>query len=339
MTNAYIEAIEIHLPATVVSNADLAALHPDWRMDDVARKTGVRSRHWCTPDETALDLAVVAVEKALAAAHVSTRDVDSILFCTQTPDFIMPPNACLLQDRLGFGSETAALDFTHACSGFLYGLYLAKALIESRSAERVLLVTAETYSKRMSADDRGPATLFGDAAAATLVRAGADGIGRVALGTDGSEYRTFFVPSGGARNTAVIDAEASTNRGRTNQRSGCDLFMDGPAVLSFVSRVIPTHVQRSLEQWNLTLDNIDLVVFHQASKVSLDMLAKALRLPPDRVFSNIEDVGNTVSASIPLALNAAERLGRLKAGMCVLLVGFGVGMSWGSCVIRWRNET
>lgn len=337
MSNAYIEAIASYLPDTVVSNADLGRQHPEWRMDDVAKKTGVLNRHWCRPDETALDLAATAVERVFTAAHVGPQEVDSILFCTQTPDFVMPPNACLLQDRLGFPRSTAALDFTHACSGYLYGLYLAKALIESRSAERVLLVTAETYSKRLSPDDRGPATLFGDAAAATLIRSGADGIGEVALGTDGNEYRAFFVPSGGARNATVINAASVDQDRHVNQRSACDLYMDGPAVLSFVSRVIPAHVNRSLEQWDLTMNDIDLVVFHQASKVSLDMLTRALRLSPDRTFSNIEHVGNTVSASIPLALSAAEQVRRLKDGMRILLVGFGVGMSWGSCVITWKN--
>jgi 3-oxoacyl-[acyl-carrier-protein] synthase III len=337
MSGAYIEALDYHLPHKVVSNSDLQRLHPEWRMEEVAKRTGVITRYWCEPEETALDLAEVAAKRTLLRAKCSPDQIDSILFCTQTPDYLMPPNACLLQARLGAPKTTAALDFTHACSGFIYGLYIARSLILSRAARRVLLVAAETYSRRLSADDRGPATLFGDGAAASLISFGDDAISEVALGTDGTEFRCFYIPSGGAREPLSVRAFSETVDKNGNRRSESDLYMDGPSVLKFVSREIPAHLNSSMKRWGLEWKDIDLVIFHQASKVSLEMLLRALRLDPDRTFSNIDRVGNTVSASIPIALADAEQQGRLRDGMRVLLVGFGVGMSWGSCVIRWRS--
>ena len=335
MNTAHIRAIETALPEQVVTNEALALNHPDWRMADVARRTGVTSRRWCRADETALDLAATAVERLLQRVGAAVAEVDTILFCTQTPDFVMPANACLLQDRLRFPTTVAALDFTHACSGFLYGLYLAKAIVESGNGRQVLLVTAETYSKRFSHDDRGPATLFGDGAAATLVCAGAAGLGRVSLATDGSAYRAFYVPGGGARPSSAVDVPPPDRHG--TQRGACHLFMDGAAVLSFVTRELPPHVLDTMAQAGLTWSDLDLVVFHQASKVSMDALVRALGIPPALVFSNISHVGNTVSASIPIALRDAELAGRLLPGSRVLLVGFGVGMSWGSTIITWHG--
>jgi 3-oxoacyl-[acyl-carrier-protein] synthase-3 len=334
-TTASIAAIEVAFPSRVVTNAELDADHPTWRMADVVRRTGVESRRWCAPGETALELAVAACERLLSNAAIKRGEIDGILFCTQTPDYVMPPNACLLQARLGLSRTTAAFDFSLACSGFVYGLYLAKALIESNAAKNILLVTAETYSKLFSHDDRGPATLFGDGAAATLIGRGSGAIGKVLLGTDGSDPEIFCVPAGGARMPSTPESGELQPDQFGNSRAADHIFMDGAGVLAFVQRDLPGFVTRALSDFGTTLEEIDLVVFHQASKTALELLARKLNISQDKMFVHLKDIGNTVSASIPIALKAAEDQGRLTNGMKVLVVGFGVGLSWGACVIVW----
>jgi 3-oxoacyl-[acyl-carrier-protein] synthase-3 len=333
---AYIAAIEYALPARVVSNAEIAERHPEWRMDQVALRSGVQERRWCTPAETALDLADAAARQLADRTGFDLAEVDAILFCTQTPDYVMPPNACLLQHRLGLPRTVAALDYSLACSGFVYGLYLAKALVQSDAARHVLLVTAETYSKWMHPDDRGPATLFGDGAAATLVSAGEPALGAFALGTDGSGAASFMIPAGGARRPRSDETAEAVRDQSGNVRRAEDIYMDGAAVLDFVKTEIPPLVRRLLEREKLSLDDLDLVIFHQGSQLTLDVLHRALRIPSHKQFANIAGVGNTVSASIPIALRDAELQGRLEPGMSVMLVGFGVGLSVGACVVRWR---
>lgn len=338
MTNvrgASIGAIEVELPARIVTNAELNAAHPGWRMSDVVRRTGVESRRWCAPGETALDLALVASRRLLERTRVRAEELDAILFCTQSPDYVMPPNACILQAQLGAKRTVAAFDFSLACSGFVYGLYLAKALVESGSAERILLVTADSYSKLFSHDDRGPATLFGDGAAASLIVRGEARIGRVIVGTDGSSPEVFCIPAGGAR-TPRTAASAIAEEGVFGERRSAEqIAMDGAAVLAFVQKDLVDFIDGALSQLCTTIDEIDLVVFHQASKAALDILARKLNIPADKMFVCIAEVGNTVSASIPMALRAAEEQKRLQSGMNVLLVGFGVGLSWGACIVTW----
>jgi 3-oxoacyl-[acyl-carrier-protein] synthase III len=335
MIGAAIGGIEVELPSRVVTNAELEAAHPTWRMGEVVRRTGVESRRWCAPGETALDLGFSAAERLLKGTGTAPESIDAILFCTQSPDYVMPPNACLLQARLGLLRTTAAMDFSLACSGFIYGLYLAKALIESGAAARILLVTAETYSKLFSHDDRGPATLFGDGAAATLVVKGEANIGRVLVGTDGATPEVFCIPAGGARMPRKsTSADAIIGRAG-NARSAEHILMDGPAVLAFVQREVVPFTVRALADFKTTVDEIDLVVFHQASQASLEVLARKLSIPTAKMFIHLADVGNTVSASIPMALKAAEEQQRLTKGMKVLLVGFGVGLSWGACIVTW----
>lgn len=334
--DAYIAAVDYALPARQVTNAELARQHPEWRMNQVALRSGVDTRHWCAPSETALDLGEAACRTLLTRTGFERDRIDAVLFCTQSPDYVMPPNACLLQHKLDLPRSVAALDYSLACSGFIYGLYLANALVRSRAARHVLLVTAETYSKWMHPGDRGPATLFGDGAAATLVSVGAPGIGGFGLGSDGSGAASFMVPAGGARRPRSSETSKAELDRSGNLRSAQDIYMDGAAVLDFVKKEVPALVRALLSREQLTLDEIDLVMFHQGSRLTLDYLHKALRVPAHKQFDNLAAVGNTVSASIPIALRAAERQGRLKPGMRVLLVGFGVGLSWGACVVDWQ---
>jgi len=332
---AGIAAIDYALPAKTVSNAELASEYPAWEMGLVAKQTGVVSRHIAETAETALDLSEVACRKLFQRIGLDPNEVAGLVVCTQTPDYIMPPNACLLQDRLELSKRVAAFDFTLACSGFIYGLFLAKGLIESSALKNVLLVTADTYSRLIHPADRTTRSLFGDGAAATFIKAGPKGLGDFLLGTDGSWGQSFIVRAGGARYSRTVPAtELSVDR-NGSVRSPEHIEMDGSQVLAFIKREIPGCVRGLLEKAGKTPKDIDVIVPHQASHVTLDFLKKSLGLPAERFFTNMKYIGNTVSASIPIALRDAELGGVLVPGQTVLLIGFGVGLSWGACLVEW----
>ena len=329
-SGAEIIAIEYALPEKVVSNEDLHQLHPDWDMEEVYRKTGVRERRVAGDGECASDLAYGACRRLFDAHGVSPAEVDGLIVCTQSPDYIMPPTATLLQARLGLPKSVAAFDYSLACSGYIYGLAMCKAFIESGLLKSIVLVCADTYSKYIRPEDRGPATVFGDGASATWVRKGAPSIGEMALGTDGSGAGNFIVRGGGCRNGFDL-------RSKGEHSSPTDLRyieMDGFGILSFVKKEIPPFVRKLLASAGLKLEDVDQYVFHQASRLALEQLALFLRLPMDKVLINFENVGNLVSASIPIALRDGWQAGKIRGGTTVLLAGFGVGLSWGGCVVR-----
>ncbi len=329
---AYIAGIEYELPAKILGNVELEAAYPNWLMAQVTRHTGVHERRIAAADETALDLGERAATRLLDRLRVDPSEIDALIFCTETPDHIMPPNSCLLQDRLGLRKTTAAFDFTLACSGFVYGLFLAHSLIAA-GMKSVLLVTGDTYSKLIYPDDRGTRTLFGDGAAATLIRAGRSRIGPFDLGTDGSRSGCFVVPAGGARQPRSGETANVAIDRHGNRNTAEHIHMAGAEVLEFVKAEVPQSVHAVLARAEVTIADLDLVIFHQASQLSLDFLTRKLEIPAEKVFNNIALLGNTVSSSIPIALRDAEVQGRLNSRTRCLLVGFGVGVSWGACLV------
>lgn len=331
-----IREIRYHLPERVVTNEQLRAENPSWDMDAIEARSGVRRRHVAAEGETALDLAVAASRSLLDDGSLDPNAVDGIVFCTQTPDYVMPPNACLLHEALALGEGVFAFDFTLACSGYVYGLSLVRGLIQTGQCRNVLLVNADTYSKRIHAGDRSARVLFGDGAAVSWVSAcpAGEGIIDVACATAGKEYEKFMVPAGGCRLPASTDTkEVSTDRSG-NTRTPEDIHMDGMGILVFVNSKVPRQIRDLLVRNSLSIEDVDLFVFHQASRVALDSLTRLLKLPTDKVFENLEDVGNTVSASIPVALKDALDQGAVSPGGLVLLCGFGVGLSWGTALVR-----
>jgi 3-oxoacyl-[acyl-carrier-protein] synthase-3 len=331
--SSYIAAVEYSLPARAVTNEELAQLHPEWQMEKLGQRTGVLSRRWCDDSETSLDLAEAACRKLFERTGLAADQIDAVLFCTQTPDYVMPPNACLLQHSLGLRHSVAALDFSLACSGYVYGLFLADALIRSGASRNVLLVTAETYSKLSGSDDRSTRTLFGDAGAVTWIAAGKPGIRNCQLGTDGGGANCFYVPGGGARRVSKITSDSFGQA--AVDPSSAQIVMNGTGILDFVKREIPRLVRDLLASAQLSLDDLDLVLFHQASLLALEYLHRTLHIPKEKQFSDLLQLGNTVSASLPILLRDAELAGVLRPGMRVMLVGFGVGLSWGACIVEW----
>lgn len=339
---ASITAIEYSLPEALLNNEDLAARFSDWTSEKIADKTGITERHIAGEDECASDLAVQACQKLFDSHACRREDVDFLLFCTQSPDYFLPSTACVVQDRLGLSTTCGALDFNLGCSGFVYGLGLAKGLIETAQAKKVLLVTAETYSKFINENDRSVRTIFGDAAAATLIQAvhiedktSDEPIGQFIYGTDGRGAKNLIVPVGGMRQRTCSGDEAHID-GFGNARSSSNLYMNGGEIFSFTLRIVPEAVDRLLQAMRLHLEDIDLIVFHQANRYMLDHLRKKLKIPEEKFVVAMEHVGNTVSSTIPIALSDAAASGRLRDGHSVMIVGFGVGYSWAATVLRYR---
>lgn len=334
--NTRIQTIEYYLPEQAITNDDFARRHPEWDMSAVEQRAGVEVRYFSAPDETALDLAEKACRKLLEKDSQVLSNVGAIIFCTQTPDHVLPSNACLLHGRLGLAEEVFAFDVAMGCSGFVNSLSLAHGFVQSQQAERVLLITADTLSKRVSEDDRSVAVLFGDGAAATIaVKSNEPGLIDVESATAGKYWDRIMIPAGGGRIPYSEQTSIPEQDSRGNVRTKNDVWMDGLSVLGLVNTRVPSQIQKLLQRNQFTIDDVGLFVFHQASKVTLDSLAARLKIKPERHFHNVAQVGNTVSASIPIALKDAENAGRLSSGDLVLISGFGVGLAWATALLRW----
>ena len=335
---ARIASIEYHLPQTVLTNEQLATEFPEWSARKIEEKTGIAERRIALGEECASDLALTAAKKLFNRGACSPKEIDYLLFCTQSPDYFLPTTACILQDKLGIPTKAGALDFNLGCSGYVYGLGLAKALIETEQAENVLLLTAETYSKFIHPKDKSVRTLFGDAGAATLVRGvvGEDELlGPFVYGTDGSGAENLIVPAGGMRRRAVPADEEALEDDDGNLRTSANLYMNGPEIFSFTLRVVPKVIQDLLARAGKGPSDIDLYVFHQANQYMLEHLRKRLGIPSEKFAVCMRRFGNTVSCTIPIALKEAAMEGRIQAGDLIMVVGFGVGYSWGAALVRW----
>lgn len=329
--------ISYHLPEKIVTNNDLQQENPGWEMEKVADKTGVLQRHIVSENETAFDLALAACNKLLLESEFDKDQIDGIIFCTQSPDYLMPSNAFLLHKALKLRQNVFAFDYNLACSGYVFGLAMARGFIATNVARNVLLVTAETYSKLINPKDRSARVLFGDGAAASLICQADEtqGVIDLSLATSGDSYDTFYIPAGGARQPRSQETELEIIDAGGNIRTLNDIYMNGFSVWKFIQSVVPLQIKELISRNNMNIEDIDLFVFHQASKLTLDSLVRALRIDEKKVFINLGLVGNTVSASIPIALQDALDQDVLRPGMTILISGFGVGLSWGSALIKY----
>lgn len=332
-TKAYIKAIEYYLPESVLTNDQIAERFPEWTAEKVANKVGISERHIAAIDETAADMAFKAAEKLFADNKELREKVDFLLLCSQSVDYKLPSSACILQHKLRLKTSCGAFDFNLGCSGYEYGLAIAKSLIVSGIATNVLLLTAETYTKYIHPDDKGNQTIFGDAATATIVST--DGfavIGEFVLGTDGSGADKLIVKNGGAR-SPLKTGKMTTDADGTTQWDD-NLFMDGGAIFNFTADIVPAMVDDLLQKESFSQDDIDLWIFHQANKYMINYIRKLMSIDKEKFFVFMDKVGNTVSSTVPIALTEARKENRLHGN--VLLAGFGVGLSWGATVIRCK---
>lgn len=335
---ASLKDIAVYLPESVLGNDELAKLYPEWPADKILEKTGISERRIAGVQQTAGDMAFEAARNLFAQGQVSADDVDFIILCTQAPDYVLPTTACILQDRLGISCQAGALDINLGCSGFVYGLSLAKGLVETGAARCVLLLTADTYSKYIHPLDKSVRTLFGDAAAATAIVAShssAEAIGPFVFGTDGSGAKNLIVEAGMYRLPKTCETSIEETDESGNVRTRENLSMNGPEVMSFSLREVPKATDALLQKAGLRKNDIDFFILHQANKFMLNALRKRMNIEVDKFPVLMEETANTVSSTIPLALNQLRNSGLLKNNQKLALIGFGVGYSWAACLVTW----
>lgn len=329
-----IKAIEYVYAENKITNKNLEVMFPDYDFAKFEEKVGIKNRYWVGENETAFDLALKACEK-LFLNH-DRQEIDYILYCTQSPEYFLPTSACILQNKLGIKKNIGALDFNLGCSGYTYGVSLAKGLISSGQVKNVLLVTAETYSKYIHPKDRSNRSIFGDAATATLItHSQEEGIGNFLFGTDGSGYDKLIVKNGCSR--YPYDSETpELTYGTDNVYSDNHLYMNGPDVFNFTNEVVPRFTKEILEVNNTSIESIDQFVFHQANAFMLNFMRKRLKIPSENFFIDMEDGGNTVSCTIPIALKKYSKL--INSESTIIIVGFGVGLSWSGGLIKIKSK-
>jgi 3-oxoacyl-[acyl-carrier-protein] synthase-3 len=333
--NAAVRAVSVYLPEKVLDNAELVRQFKTWTENKIFGKTGIVQRR-VVDGELVSDLAVKAGEKLFTECGIHREDIDFLLLCTECPDHFLPATACIVQNRLGLRKNAGALDYNLGCSGYIYGLALSKGLIAGGVARKVLLITADTISRAIHPKDKSTRALFGDAAAATLLEASEEvGVGKFSLGTDGSGADRLIIPAGAWARPSSSETRAETTNRWGNVRTPENLYMDGPAILDFTLEIAPTCFQEILDSNGLTLSDIDLVIMHQASRMLLEKVRAALGIPEEKFVFDIENYGNTTSSTNPIAQHDMTHSGRLKKGGKALVMGFGVGLSWGGTILRW----
>ncbi|MCK0144110.1 ketoacyl-ACP synthase III [Arenibacter sp. F26102] len=329
---AKIENIAYYLPEGKLDSAALKEIFPDFDINKIEDKVGIKSRHIAGEKETSLDLAYKASLNVIERS--GTNDIDFIILCTQTPDYILPTGACILQDRLGLPSSIGALDFNLGCSGYVYGLAMCKGFLEASIASKILFVTADTYTKYIHKKDKGNRSIFGDAATATIItKDEKDKLGQFNLGSDGSGFDKLIIKNGGGKNEFDEKAEIK-NYGDGNQFTDNCIYMNGPEIFNFTINNIPKLISDTLKANKLKKEDVDYFVFHQANKFMLNYLRRKIGIPLEKFHIDLEKTGNTVSSTIPIALHQALENEKIKKGNKVLLAGFGVGLSWGATIIE-----
>jgi 3-oxoacyl-[acyl-carrier-protein] synthase-3 len=315
-----------YVPDKIVTNYDLEKT-VDTSDQWIVERTGIKERHIAEEGMTTSDMAAHAAEKALEQAGVSAEEIDLIIVATVTPDMLFPSTSCLVQDKIK-AVNAAAFDLSAGCSGFVYGLVTGSQFIKAGLYKKVLVIGAETLSRIVDWTDRGTCILFGDGAGAAVISEVASGFGLLGceLGADGSGGEFLKLAAGGS----ALPACQATLEGKQHF-----LSMHGNEVFRFATKIMGEAANRALEAAGLTSEDVDCFVPHQANIRIIQSSAKRLKLPMDKVFVNVEKYGNTSAASIPIALVEAQREGRIKDKDIVVLVGFGAGLTWASCALKW----
>ena len=329
--------ISYYLPPQILTNEILEFDYssPDWTSSKIYSKTGIKSRH-VVQEELVSDIAILSAEKLFHEHKIDRDSVDFLILCTQSPDYFLPTTACIIQERLALSTRIGAFDFNLGCSGYVYGLAMSKALLSTKMAQRILLITSETYSRFINHMDKSTRTIFGDAATSTLLETvDVDNIGEFVLGTDGKGAPNLIVPAGGLARRSSIETAEETQDYTGSVRSLDNLFMNGIAISAFILECVPNLVMETISKNSISIDDVDYFVFHQANSMILEKLRDKLSIPTKKFCIDIEKIGNTVSSTIPIALRNGIDNGSIKKGMNVLTVGFGVGYSWGATLLKF----
>jgi 3-oxoacyl-[acyl-carrier-protein] synthase-3 len=318
-----IAGVGVHAPERVLTNADLERM-VDTSDQWITERTGIRSRHVAEPGTTTFSLAAAAARGALDASGVSASDLDMILVATSSPDAPFPSVACRVQNELGVPGAVA-MDLLAACTGFVYGLSVADTYVSSGQADAVLVIGAEVLTRMIDYGSRGTCVIFGDGAGAVVVRPAARGAG----------FRSWCLGSDG-RGYAQVTAGDYEVGPYTAHQAHPYIDMKGPDVFKFATDIFIRQAYAVAAEAGVSVDQIDLWVPHQANRRIIEAAARRIGLPMDRVACNIDEFGNTSTASIPLALNDAIGAGRVNSGDTMLIAGFGSGLTWGACLLEWE---
>lgn len=325
--------IASYIPKKIISNDEFSSL--GWSSKKIYAKTGILERRVTEQNETALDMAINACTNLFLEYEIDKNQIDYVIYCTQSPDFIIPNNSSLLHNKLRLKTSCATVDINQGCTGFMYSLSLAKGILTSKQANNVLIVTSDTYSKYINEKDRANRTIFGDAATATLLNeTDIDKIGNFIFGTDGSGAFNICVKTSGLKYPKTSETSKELVDDSGNIRSLDNLFMSGGDVFSFTLEKVPEAVEEVLKMNNLYMNDIDFFVFHQANGFILSHLQDKINIPDEKFPIVMEKTGNTVSSSIPLALKELINSDKLCKKQNIMLVGFGVGYSWSATILK-----
>ena len=334
--NAFIKAISYYLPEKKLSNDDFFMEFPESLLGKTnLNKIGVTSRHIIDENKTASDIAIICAKNFFEEHKISPEEIDFLIFCSLELDYYTPTTACIIHQKLSLPKHCGVLDINQGCSGYIYGLSLAKGFIESINCKNVLLITSSSLTKKIHKKDKSSRFVFGDGAAATLIsgRENIKGIGDFVFGTDGNGADKIIVKDGGGKNpiseTSFIDFADEYG----NISNDASFYMNGTSVFLFGIKTVPKAVNELLKKENRKIEDIDLFIFHQANLFLITTISTKLNIPPQKVFNFMETVGNTVSSTIPIALKEAIKCGKAKKSDTILLVGFGVGLSWAATTI------
>lgn len=325
-TYAHIVGWGKYIPEKVVTNEDISKFL-DTSDDWIRARTGIGERRHAAETETTATMAIAAAQLALDRARISPTAVDLVIVATLSPEHIFPSTACLVQDAIG-ANHAGAYDLSAACSGFIYGLSMGAAMIQSQAAKVVLVIGSETVSRFLDKEDRGTYPLFGDGAGALVLQASEipGGVLATVLGSDGSGAEHLGILGGGSK----FPTSEETIAQRLHY-----MHMNGREVYRFATRVMGRVAKQACEKAGVRLDEIDLLVPHQANIRIINSASKYLHISDDKVFTNLEKYGNTSAASIPLALCEAIEQGRVKEKDKLVMIGFGGGLTWGASVVEW----
>lgn len=340
MNGSAIVAASYCVPEQRLTHDELSDRFGGEVMGKIAASSGIDDRR-VTLDQCASDFAFTAAQALLQKNEVDRSGIDLLIFATQTPDYLIPTTACILQDRLQLPNSTAAFDINLGCSQYVYALGVAHSMLSAGLASRALVLTGDTVSRILNPRDRSVVPLFGDAGTATLLDRVPQGQGFMAFnfGTDGSGHSYLIWPSSGLR---IRKSEETAKE--YCDKAGCwrsqdDMYMDGAAIFLFTLKIVPDSIRQLLQKAGLGTDDVDLFIFHQASEMIVESSAKKLRIPKEKLHYKLHDVGNSGGSTVGVALVDAWLAGRLKPGMNVVLAAFGVGLSWAATVIRWPETS